>query len=161
MTRGPRQPKVHWWTRTRRFGRENRQVLERGWVVVALAYGVVRIALAGKFLTEYGLSVKAFSVVEILSSLLYGFAGVHLVRSVVASDRRRTWWWAFAALVGFAAPEVYVFSVVRRLPMTLIMILVGIVVVSAVLAVLALRTKLREEREARSERSTAPEVPPS
>ena len=149
MKAGSGERRVHWWTRTRRFGRENRRVLERSWVGVALAYGVVRIALAGKFLTEYGLSIKAFSVVEISSSLLYGVAGVHLVRAVVASDRRRTSWWSLAALVGFAAPEVYVFSVVRRLPLTLILVLVGIVVVSAVIAVLALRTKLSEERTAR------------
>jgi hypothetical protein len=144
---GPRARRVHWWTRLRRFGRENREVLERSWVLVTLVYGLVRIALAGAFLTEYGLSVKAFSVIEISSSLLYGFSGVHLVRAVVASDRRRRSWWGAGMLVGFLAPEVYVFSVVRRVPMTVIVVLVAIVVVSAVLATLAMRTKLREARE--------------
>jgi hypothetical protein len=138
---------VHWWTRARRFGRENREVLERGWVVVTLAYGLVRIALAGAFLTEYGLSVKAFAVVEITSSLLYGFSGVHLVRAVVASDHRRTSWWTLGALAGFLAPEVYVFSVVRRVPVSVIVVLVAIVVVSSVVAFLAMRTKLAEARE--------------
>ncbi len=147
MTSGSGEHRVHWWTRTRRFGRENRELLERGWVVVTLAYGLIRIALAGAFLTEYGLSVKAFAVVEIVSSLLYGFSGVHLVRAVVASDHRRTSWWTLGALLGFLAPEIYVFSVVRRLPASVIVVLVLIVVVSAVVAFLAMRTKLIEARE--------------
>jgi hypothetical protein len=144
---GSSDQRVHWWTRTRRFGRENREVLERGWVVVTLLYGIARIALAGAFLSEYGLSVKAFAAIEISSSLLYGFSGVHLVRAVVASDRRRTIWWSLGALMGFVAPEVYVFSVVRRVPVSVIVVLVAIVAVSTAVAIVAMRTKLREARE--------------
>ena len=124
------------------FGGRHQTILERSWVGVALAYGLIRILLADRFLAEYGLSTKVFALIELTSSLLYGFALVHVVRNFAVEEHGRTIRWGMVALIGFASPDIYVFAKIRKVPTSLVVILVVIVVLSLVASIVAVRKKL-------------------
>lgn len=124
------------------FGGRHQTILERSWVGVALAYGMVRILLADRFLAEYGLSTKVFALIELSSSLLYGFALLHVVRNFAIEEHGRTIRWGMLGLVGFASPDIYVFAKIRKVPTSLVVILVVIVVLSLVASIVAVRKKL-------------------
>ena len=129
--------------RTRAFGERHQTIIERSWIGVALGYGFIRIVLADRFLTKYGLSTKVFAVIELLSSLLYGFALVHVIRAFADDYHPRWFRWGLLALVGFAAPDIYVFAKIREVPQTLIVILIIIVALSLVSSVVAIRRRLK------------------
>lgn len=128
---------------------DRRELLSRLWIVGAVLYGAVRVALVWKFLAGYGVDPYRFAVVELASSLLYGWASARLVLAVV--DRR--WdalaWLAPLSLAGYIAPDVYVFATVGRVPDGVLATLVAIFVATAALGGFALIRQVRAARDAR------------
>jgi hypothetical protein len=115
---------------------------ERIWVVLTVGYAFVRIALADRFFSEYGLSVWWFAAVELSSSALFGVSSARFVKSVVTVTGTHRIPWAFATLVGFTAPDAFVFWSTRRLPHSLLAAFAGFVGVSVITSVISVRRRI-------------------
>lgn len=130
-----------------------RETLSRLWVAVSVAYGGLRALLVWRYLSGYGVNPWWFAIVELGSSVGYGWASARLVLAVV--DRR----WASlrllapATTLAYVAPDAYVFATVGRLPDGLWRTLVTIVAVSFALAAAALVREVRRGRAAGGSRS--------
>lgn len=86
------------------------------WVVATVAYGALRVVLAGTFIADYGLNVYVFAIIELGSSLTLGLSTSWLVRDYVAYPRRVRPRIATIAIVSYALPDAYVFAFAGRMP---------------------------------------------
>jgi lysylphosphatidylglycerol synthetase-like protein (DUF2156 family) len=124
-----------------------RRSIEHAWIVATLVYAAFRIALAQRFLAKYGLNVGWFALLEVLSSLLFGLASGRFVGAVL--DRhRRAFGWAGLTVVGYAAPDAYVFKSTHRLPRGLLAVMLVFIALSMAVSFFSLQHRLREERAA-------------
>ena len=122
-----------------------RRSIEHAWIVATLLYAAFRIALAERFLAKYGLNVGWFALIEVISSLLFGLASGRFVGAVL--DRhRRAFGWAGLTVVGYAAPDAYVFESTHRLPRGILAIMLGFIALSMAVSFFSLQHRLREER---------------
>ena len=101
------------------------------WSGASLAYGILRIALAGTFLADYGLDVRVFAVVELTSAALLGAAGGRLVDDLVRARRGRRVRSAVLTVIGYGAPDAYVLASSGRYPGRLLTVVVTVVAVSS------------------------------
>ncbi len=127
---------------------------EKIWVVLTVGYAFVRIALADRFFSEYGLSVWWFAAVELSSSALFGVSSARFVKSVVTDAVKNRIPWAFGTLVGFTAPDAFVFWSTRRLPHSLLAAFAAFVTVSVITSVVSVRRRI-----ARGKTQPAPPAP--
>ena len=128
-----------------------RTLLTRLWVLGSVAYGGVRALLVWRYLSGYGVNPWWFAVVELSSSLAYGWTSARLVIALIDRSWSRLWWLGPATLVAYAAPDVYVFATVGEMPDGLLGTVITIVVVSSVLAVVTVaREVIRGRRASRN-----------
>jgi hypothetical protein len=126
-----------------------RSRLQLLWLLVTLAYAGVRIALASRYLAGYGLSIPIFAVIELASSALFGFASGRFVPALAArtGPDGRHWRelinWGAATLIGFAAPDAFVFATTRRVPFQTLILLIFFVTASMVFSSFTLRRRVR------------------
>jgi hypothetical protein len=139
-----------------------RSRLQMLWFLVTVGYAVLRIALARRFLSRYGLSIPQFAVIEILSSALFGFASGRLIprlahrRNMSEKALRVTLGWGVATVIGFAAPDVFVFATTRRVPIQMLVLLVMFVMGSLSFSSFMIRRRVIAERQ--EDRFAAPEL---
>ena len=105
--------------------------------MVAVAYGALRVALVAHFLERYGVNVAAFAVVELTSSLVFGWSSGRLVQRIVGSGQGRTSALVAAVVISYSAPDVYVLGWSHRYPGN---VMATVVIVIASLAVISLVT---------------------
>ena len=122
--------------------------MTRLWLVGAIGYGMLRIFLVRRYLSDYGVNAWGFAAVEIVSSAVYGWASARLVLDTVDSDWGRIRIHAPLALVGYFAPDAYVFTTVGALPSDLLITVVAIVAVSALITAVTVFRSLRSARGA-------------
>jgi len=125
-----------------------RQFLSRLWIAGAVVYGLVRVTLVWQFLSGYGVNPHRFALVELASSVGYGWASAKLVGAV--SDRN---WSAIGRLAPFAmaaylAPDLYVFTTIGRVPGGVLASLATIFCATAAFGTMALVRQVREARRA-------------
>lgn len=125
-----------------------RRFLSRLWIAGAVLYGLVRVALVWQFLSGYGVNPHRFALVELASSVCYGWASARLVSAV--GDRN---WPAIGRLAPFAlaaylAPDLYVFATIGRVPGGVLASLVTIFCATAAFGTIALVRQVREARRA-------------
>jgi hypothetical protein len=123
-----------------------RQVLERTWLFLSLLYAVCRIVFVGVFLRTYGVSPWVFAAVELSSSLVWGVGSARCVGLVVDRQWRRLRLWGLVTLAGYVAPDTYVFSRAGRMPTSMIVVLVAVVVISLVSTAVWLLRSVRGAR---------------
>jgi hypothetical protein len=61
---------------------DRRAQLERGWILVSIAYGGLRAALVWKFLSPHGVNPYVFGAIEFSSAALYGKSSATVVGGV-------------------------------------------------------------------------------
>jgi hypothetical protein len=137
-----------------------RSRLQLLWLVVTLAYAGARIALAARYLAGYGLNIAVFAVIEVISSALFGFASGRFVPALAASrsahERSQVGHvrdlinWGAATLVGFAAPDAFVFATTKQVPFQTLLILICFVVLSMSFSWYTLRRRVDAVRNERS-----------
>lgn len=126
-----------------------RQLYERLWLVAVIAWAVARILAVQVWLTEYGVNVWVFAVVEIVSSVPYGIGTARCVVSLV--DRRvvPAVTWGVIAAVSYLAPDVYMLSAGEDLPPLSVAIIISVVAVLGATSLVAAIRKYRALRAAR------------
>jgi hypothetical protein len=116
-------------------------------VLVTVAYAFVRIELADKFLTEYGLSIWWFAAIEISSSILFGVASARFVKAVLDPEAKHRNLWGLGTLIGFTAPDAFVFISTKTLPKSVLETLVLFVLVSVVSSVVSIRRRIAKGKQ--------------
>jgi hypothetical protein len=123
-----------------------RTLKERIWIALGLVYAVIRIVGANAFLTQYGLRIWPFAIIEFLSSIVLAISTSRVVTSFVDEQHHAIGRWCLLVLVSFAAPDVYAYKATRHLPPTLVAMLAATLTVSAVSSVFAIRKKVKKVR---------------
>jgi hypothetical protein len=131
-----------------------RRVLERFWIVGSVAYGALRIAVADRTVTRYGVNIWAFAAVELSTAWLYGLATARVVGALVDRSLRSAARGGAVAASSFLAPEGFIVVTGRDMPSAVYLVIAGVV---AVLGSVAAVTVLRRVRAGRS--ALAPEAP--
>jgi uncharacterized integral membrane protein len=117
--------------------------LQKLWLVLTVAYAVIRIALAHRYLRKFGLSVPAFAAIELTSSVLFGFASGRFVPAVVDRHRRHMVGWGSATLVGFMAPDLFAMVTTRRIPQRMLKFLAFFIFVTLGISAISLFRRIR------------------
>lgn len=123
-----------------------RRRLERAWFLAVVVYALIRIFLADKFLAKYGLPIKPFAVVEIVSSVVYALASARFIGALVDDNNRKAGFFGLCTLIGFGAPDVFVIAASDHIPRSIYVVLALIVIGTAVYTVRELRAKMRKAR---------------
>lgn len=120
--------------------------LQGTWIGATLAYGALRVALAGAFLADYGVNIIVFAVIELSSSYVFGRASGRLVDALIHERRGSRLRLALITLAGYAAPDVYVILHVHRFPDNLRNTVLGIVAGTTIISVAFFAGRIRAER---------------
>ena len=123
-----------------------RAQFERGWILVSIAYGGLRAALVWKFLRKYGVNSYVFGGIEFISAVIYGKSSAQVVGAVIDGAWIRLRIWLPVALLGYFAPDGYVFLSAGRLPSDMLVILVSVVCVTLVLTGVGMIAQVRRGR---------------
>jgi len=124
-----------------------RAQIERGWILVSIAYGGLRAALVWKFLHQYGVNPYIFGVIEFVSAAIYGKSSAQVVGAVVDGAWVRLRRWLPLAALTYFAPDGYVFLSAGKLPGDMLAILISVVCVTLVLTVVGIVTQVRRGRK--------------
>jgi hypothetical protein len=128
---------------------EIRRWLEHAWFLAVVVYALIRVVLAAKFLTKYGLPIKPFAVVEVLSSVVYALASARFVGAIVDDNHRKAGFFGLCSLVGFGAPDVFVIAASDHIPRSIYVVLALVVLGTAVFTVHELKAQTRKARVAK------------
>ena len=123
------------------------------WILASIAYGVLRVVLAGTLLSDYGLNVAVFAVVEITSSAVFGIASGRLVESLLHRQRRNRALLVLATLAGYSAPDVYMLGFADEYPANVRNSVIAIIAMSAIVSFVALLRRLRQGGSPRTQAS--------
>ncbi len=123
-----------------------RAQIERGWIVVSVAYGGLRAALVWTFLKKYGVNPYIFGAIEFLSAAIYGKSSAQVVGVVVDGA-----WIGLRKLLPIAvfsyfAPDAYVFLSAGHLPGDMLAILLSVVCVTLALTGVGIVAQVRRGR---------------
>ncbi len=118
------------------------------WIVASLGYAVLRIALADRYLTKYGLNTLWFALVELLSTLAFGVASARLVGAALDRRFRAAVGWIALTLAGFLSADIYTILATRHLPDHMNYIVFGVIAIGIVTTVIGLCTQLRQAEKA-------------
>jgi hypothetical protein len=123
-----------------------RTQLERGWILISIAYGGLRAALVWKFLSQYGVNPYVFGAIEFCSAALYGISSGKVVGAVVDGAWIRLRQWIPMSVLSYFAPDAYVFLSAGHLPSDMLAILISVVCVTLVLTGVGMFTQVRRGR---------------
>ena len=96
--------------------RLNRRSAAIMWVIASLAYAVLRISMADRFLKKYGLNTFWFAIIELLATVVFSVASARFVGAVLDRRSKQTFGWLGLTLAGFLAADVYTILVTNQLP---------------------------------------------
>ncbi len=124
-----------------------RAQIERGWILVSIAYGGLRAALVWKFLKKYGVNPYLFGVIEFVSAAIYGKSSAQVVGAVIDVAWVRLRKWLPVAVLSYFAPDAYVFLSAGKLPSDMLAILISVVCVTLVLTGVGILAQIRQGRQ--------------
>ena len=130
------------------FMNTRRVNLERGWILVSVAYGGLRAALVWKFLRKYGVNPYVFAGIEFSSAAIYGKSSARVVGAVIDGAWKRIRLWLPVALLAYFAPDGYVLLSAGKLPGDMLAILLAMVCVTLVLTGVGVGGQIRRGRRA-------------
>lgn len=114
-----------------------RRTLERLWFGLVMAWSGCRIAAVWEWLDRYGVHPLVYALVEFGSSVPYAIGSAKTIGAIVDRRYRRAAVWGLVAAVCFAAPDVFILSTGRDLPLLAYSIVIGVALVAGTWAVLA------------------------
>lgn len=123
----------------RRIGRA---ALERAWLLAVLGWSCVRIGAVTHLLAHYGVQPLRYALIDLGTSGPYALASGRTVGALVDGRGRAASAWFALALVTFAAPDLYILSAGRAMPLVNYAVVGAVFSVAAGLALRAGRRKL-------------------
>ena len=127
---------------------QHRRFLSRLWITGAVLYGLVRVALVWQFLGGYGVNPHRFALVELASSVGYGWANAKVAGAVTDRNWLAIGRFAPFAMAAYLAPDLYVFATIGHVPGGVLAGLATIFCATAAFGTMALVRQVREVRRA-------------
>ena len=122
--------------------------LERGWILVSVAYGGLRAALVWRFLRKYGVNPYVFAGIEFTSAAVYGKSSATVVGAGIDGAWNRIRSWLPLAFLAYFAPDAYVLLSAGRLPGDMLAILLTMVCVTLGLTGIGIAGQIRRAKRA-------------
>lgn len=121
-----------------------RRIAEYAWFFAVAAWAIFRITMVGTWLADYGVNTWVFAVVEICSSIPYGFGSACFIRALAARQTQKIATWGLITAASYVAPDVYLLTSGRSMPASTYVIIIAIVLC---LAVISAGMLIREYRQ--------------
>jgi hypothetical protein len=128
--------------------RQRRDQLTLLWLAAVLGWSVIRCFAVAQWLADYGVDPLWYLVVDVSSSIPYGWCSANVIGALYDGRRRAAVGWAVPTVLGFIAPDVYIFTVGQSLPWPTYVVVLGFGAVAGALAVRAGRNSLEQRRRA-------------
>lgn len=97
-------------------------------------------------MVEYGIDIRWFIAVELVSSPILATASTRTVRALVARRLPQCGSWGLAAFAAYAAPDVYLLSAGQGVPWRIYALLIGVMAAAGIVGVVRLRRSLKVMR---------------
>lgn len=121
-----------------------RNLLSGLWLVVVLSWSVVRIVVVNFWLSQYGINTVVFAMIELTSSVIYGVASARTVLAIIDKRRKSAKSWVAVCVVAYLAPDLYIFSAGKSLPLMSYVVIIALIVVLGFAAVVDLRRRINK-----------------
>ena len=113
--------------------------LERIWFIAVVAWSILRVIFADVFFAKYGINIRIFAGVEVISSPIFAQSTSKMAISLSRHHLRNSLIWGILTLVSFAAPDVYLLTTGKHLPW-----LAYLVVIAGTISMIKMRRKAEE-----------------
>ena len=116
-------------------------------MVAVLVWALTRIALASAYLSDHGVDIRIFAIIEVVSSPVLAISTARLVQALIQRASLRILGHGFVALVAFGAPDAYLLASGRGLSWPIYAVIGTLIVTSSGVSALQLRRSLAAARE--------------
>jgi hypothetical protein len=125
-----------------------RRKLELSWVIGVLVFVIVRFIVAYSALSDYGLTVWIFGILDIATAVPYAVGTARLVTSLVDKNVQAAARWGIIACISFLAPYAWVAWAGRdgEFPTAVYIAIVVLVVCLGANAVVGIAKRVRAAR---------------
>lgn len=123
---------------TRRWG-------EGVWFGLSFCYAGLRIALANATVAQFGVDIRVFAAVELLSTVPYALGVSRAVRKLARRESGGAAGWMLLAAGGFLAPEAYIALTANDPPLRVYLALMALVVAAGTIALVSLRRQVKRK----------------
>jgi len=108
---------------------QRRRLFSYLWLLAVMLWCAIRIGAVSVWLSKYGVNTSVFAVVEIVSSVIYGVASAKTVLALVDKRRQVALLWGVASAISYLAPDFYVLSAGKSLPLASYVVIIALIVV--------------------------------
>lgn len=136
--------------------RQRRDRLTLLWLAAVFGWSVIRCFAVAQWLADYGVDPLWYLVVDVSSSIPYGLCSAKVMGALYDGRRGAAAGWLVPTVLGFIAPDVYIFTAGQSLPWPTYVVVLGFGLVAGVLAVRAGRNSLEQRRQAELAPVTVP-----
>ncbi|MBI3430228.1 MAG: hypothetical protein HY050_09300 [Actinobacteria bacterium] len=119
---------------------------ERLWASTILLYTVVATLVVWRTLSQYGVNVLLFFIIDAITSWTYGIATARLLLSVIKGEWKVVRKWALAAAISFITPQVYILASARHAPRDVYLMVVIVIALLVFFAALTLLLQIRKSK---------------
>jgi ABC-type Co2+ transport system permease subunit len=123
-----------------------RRIFQYLWFAAVAAWACLRILAVDTWLTKYGVNTAVFAVVEISSSVPYGIGSARCVTNLVDRHRRAATLWGLVAAAGFVAPDFYLLSAGKSMPLPTYVIILVVLLTLGTISVMGIIRKYQQSR---------------
>lgn len=116
------------------------------WLAVTIGWTLVRAAAVHAGLSDYGVNVWVFLVIDLASAVADGYATPKAVLALVDHQINTAFKWLGVFLVAFVVPDIYVFAAGDHVPLRAYFVLGVIVTITSTIAVIAFVKRVRAAR---------------
>ena len=118
--------------------------LERIWFIAVVAWSILRVIFADVFFAKYGINIRIFAGVEVISSPIFAQSTSKMAISLSRHHLRNSLIWGILTLVSFAAPDVYLLTTGKHLPWLAYLVVIAIMVIAGTISMIKMRRKAEE-----------------
>lgn len=123
-----------------------RRILQYAWLFSVVAWACFRIFAVDTWLKKYGVNTAVFAIVEIGSSVPYAIGSARFVTSLIDHRRTAAIWWGILAALCFIAPDLYMLTAGKSMPLITYVIIIGVLVILGTVSVVGFIRRYRQSR---------------
>jgi hypothetical protein len=115
--------------------------LERAWFGAVMVWSVVRIIFADVFFAKYGVNIWIFAAVEAFSAPLFARSTAKMAISLSVHQLRDSFLWGTLTLMSFAAPDIYLLTAGKHIPLLAYLVVIAMMVIAATISIIGVTHK--------------------
>ena len=121
------------------------------WALIVIAWSLLRTLIVWAAVGDYGLNPWIYLVIDLASASVDAVTTPRMVLAFVDHHHRRAAEWALISIGAFIVPDVYIFAGTRRLPSSMVLVIVAVISITLIAGVWTVVRKVKaatREREA-------------